>query len=243
MSQTTAQQRYRQTEGGRQKHREAERRRQARLRGEDVPKLLQNGEKTHCGSCGVPYDDGNTYWYEGSRRCQNCHRNQVKAAYTADPEPARQRSRARHVEYGEELNQAARERRAADPESFREQERARYAASPRKRDGIKHHRHGMTSDEWLDMLEAQQGCCYLCGRDLGEVTKHIHLDHDHRCCPPSKSCHKCRRGLACNKCNVIAGWARDDPELLRKIADNLEIAVKAVTERLREDENCKISQL
>lgn len=30
--------------------------------------------KTHCGVCGNPYDEENTYWYKGSRQCQNCRR-------------------------------------------------------------------------------------------------------------------------------------------------------------------------
>jgi hypothetical protein len=29
---------------------------------------------THCGTCGLPYDEKNTYWWKGHRKCRNCHR-------------------------------------------------------------------------------------------------------------------------------------------------------------------------
>ena len=70
-------------------------------------------------------------------------------------------------------------------------------------------------------MGAQQGLCYLCGDPLvpGYDT---HVDHDHSCCPKGHTCSFCRRGLACTRCNKLIGAANDSPELLRKIADNLE---------------------
>jgi hypothetical protein len=59
-----------------------------------------------------------------------------------------------------------------------------------------------------------------------------HLDHDHRCCPRGKSCQYCRRGLACPECNQLIGLAHDDPDRLRRIAANLEIALKDADARL-----------
>ena len=84
--------------------------------------------------------------------------------------------------------------------------------------------HGLTPDGLKKLFKAQRGCCYLCGSKLSPDMKGVHIDHDHRCCPSGKSCVLCRRGLACLKCNVIAGLASDDPDLLRKIARNLEAA-------------------
>jgi hypothetical protein len=243
MSQRTSAERgaqYRQTEQGRRKHREAEQRRRARQRGEDAPKLPQNGDKTHC-PAEHEYAPENTYRDPdtGHRRCRACHSDQVKSAYAADPELGRQQSWQRREQNKDTWNKAQREKRASDPEPVRERDRMRYAASPRKRDGIKFRRHGMTAGEWDTLYDEQQGCCYLCGGDLGDNLKHIHIDHDHRCCPPTRSCSKCRRGLACNRCNVIAGWAHDDAGYLRIIAASLEAAVNAVTERLREEAECK----
>ena len=217
---------------------------QARYRVKQREKLdlgVPNKDKTHCGTCSLPYDEANTaYAKDGSRRCRNCHNNQVKAAYAADPEAGRARSRDKWARHGDDYNRRDREQRVIDPEGVRAADRDRYAASPRKKNNIKYNRLKITEAEWLKMFEAQGGCCYLCGQDLGENSKHIHIDHDHRCCPATRSCSKCRRGLACNRCNVIAGWARDDANYLRMIADNLEMAVLIVTERLREEETCRI---
>lgn len=87
--------------------------------------------------------------------------------------------------------------------------------------------------EFAVMWEAQQGKCYLCGRPLDRTNpRKAHVDHDHRCCPQAKSCRYCRRGIACNDCNTLIGLALDDPQHLRRIADNLEAAVADATRRL-----------
>lgn len=60
----------------------------------------------------------------------------------------------------------------------------------------------------------------------------VHVDHDHTCCPQGKSCRYCRRGLACHPCNLLIGFARDDPQRLRRIARNLEAALAATQHRM-----------
>ena len=81
--------------------------------------------------------------------------------------------------------------------------------------------------------QAQDGRCYLCGVPLptpgGKGGPCI--DHDHSCCPQGFSCDICRRGLACQPCNLIIGKAADDPARLRRIADNLEKANALVRQR------------
>lgn len=225
--------RYRATERGKQKSREQEKRRQARKRGESVPPLTENRDKTHC-PAGHPYDEQNTYrTAKGHRRCRACHNERVKISYAADPRPARERKRQQHAIDGDRINARRRARDAARIDEVREMDRARYAASPRKREGIYSRRHsGMQPHEWAQMWQAQDGRCYLCGRDLPEDRRFVHVDHDHRCCPPGASCSTCRRGLACNSCNALIGHAQDDPARLRRIADALEIALLAVAERM-----------
>jgi hypothetical protein len=80
------------------------------------------------------------------------------------------------------------------------------------------------------MLDAQDGCCYLCGDPL--TFDAAVIDHDHDCCPPPKTCPTCRRGLACLACNSIIGLARDDPARLLRIAANLETVLPAVKARI-----------
>lgn len=88
--------------------------------------------------------------------------------------------------------------------------------------------HGPNFDAmWAGMWDAQKGLCYLCEEPLvpGFDT---HIDHDHSCCPKGRTCSFCRRGLACTRCNKLIGHVKDSPELLRKIAGNLEPAVARV---------------
>ena len=89
--------------------------------------------------------------------------------------------------------------------------------------------HGLTPEDLPKLFKAQGGLCYLCEKPLSTDMKNVHIEHDHRCCPTGKSCTRCRRGLACNKCNSVAGLASDDPALLRRIADNLEAAIASCT--------------
>jgi len=90
----------------------------------------------------------------------------------------------------------------------------------------------MTTADLMRMHDAQQGLCYLCGDPLPDDRLQIAVDHDHRCCPARKSCVDCRRGLTCHACNLVIGHAKDGPERLRRIADNLEAAMAAADERM-----------
>lgn len=84
------------------------------------------------------------------------------------------------------------------------------------------------------LWDAQDGKCYLCREPLlRDQPREVHLDHDHRCCPLNRSCERCRRGLACRRCNYLIGLAKDDPDCLRRIADGLEKAISGVAVRLQ----------
>lgn len=84
------------------------------------------------------------------------------------------------------------------------------------------HRHRMTLADWNDLWVLQEGKCYLCQNPLPSNIRKVHVDHDHRCCGPVRSCELCLRGLACDRCNWIIGLAGEDPELLKRIALYLE---------------------
>jgi hypothetical protein len=63
------------------------------------------------------------------------------------------------------------------------------------------------------MVEAQGNACGICGLDMGKG-KGRHVDH----------CHATGnvRTLLCHLCNITLGMARDDPALLRAMADYVE---------------------
>jgi hypothetical protein len=136
----------------------------------------------------------------------------------------------------------AREKYAANPERFKAASR-KYAAKKRTEDPDywrKHRRnsftwlkysHGMTEDQFNEMLAVQNGCCYLCDEPLNTAApRGVHVDHDHDCCASARSCGSCIRGLACHGCNTGIGAFGDDPELIKRVVANLE----AANRRLRE---------
>jgi len=79
-----------------------------------------------------------------------------------------------------------------------------------KKDHQAHHRlyHWKLSPEaYAEKLAAQGGVCAICGAP--PKNKSLNVDHDHRCCPGSRSCGKCVRDLLCNWCNIAGGYLAD----------------------------------
>ncbi len=142
---------------------------------------------------------------------------------------SRKRAREQNPEKERERNRSYAERNQAKLHAYRRQ----YWAGNRERlmaEGARK-RHGPFIDEdRAAMWAAQDGKCYLCGCEL--IEGQAPIDHDHRCCPKDQSCRVCRRGIACNNCNVAVGMVGDDPDRLRRMADGIEAALRAVEERM-----------
>lgn len=151
------------------------------------------------------------------------------------PAPGRrERDRALH-------NERAQKYRTAHREQAREASRAWRAANPgrvrewNERNGEKSrlkHLYGLSAEGWTQMLDGQQGCCYLCGEPLDlESRRKIHVDHDHSCCRGVRSCGKCVRGLACEPCNKGIGMFGDNPERMMRAAERLAAANARIATR------------
>ena len=69
-------------------------------------------------------------------------------------------------------------------------------------------------DHYFEKLEEQDECCAICGRHVSDLSKRLHIDHDHETLQ--------LRGLLYNIHNRGLGCFQDDPDLLRKAADYLE---------------------
>ena len=71
------------------------------------------------------------------------------------------------------------------------------------------------------MVCEQQGRCFLCEKPTFRLTQ----DHNHKCCGGGNvvRCGKCERRLLCDTCNWALGQAYDSPELLRKMANYIEV--------------------
>lgn len=150
------------------------------------------------------------------------------------PEAWRERQRQYYAEHREARREQARKWRAANKDKLQAYKRRRYQEDPaRQKQFAQAVRHGRDiAEAFTAMWRAQDGRCYLCCELLPSNSRQVHVDHDHSCCGPRRSCGYCRRGLACERCNTLIGRGADDPELLRKIADNLEAALADVRERI-----------
>ena len=89
------------------------------------------------------------------------------------------------------------------------------------------HRYGLDSEQYEKLLADQGGVCAICaGPPVGRGER-FHVDHDHACCPRTRSsvsCGACIRGLLCGNCNTMLGLAKDDPSRLQAAINYLKEA-------------------
>lgn len=160
--------------------------------------------------------------------CKPCIAERSRAYYKRTAgEKAKARYRADRKAWMARSNARRQERFAADPEKERQKRREQSRKrTPRERRVEYMKRHGGI-DEWARMWDAQDGCCYLCGKTLEGVPQQmIAVDHDHDCHPSNRgrteSCQYCRRGLTHAWCNQLIGLAGEDMGMLRAIIANFE---------------------
>jgi Recombination endonuclease VII len=169
-------------------------------------------------------------------------REKSGAHYAANKEVIleRQRQKRRDPVAGEELRARERQRVAnltpAERERRAQLNRDWYRRNPRPNaENVRQHlrhRYGLSPEQRGKLLTEQNGCCYLCGEPLDlDHPRTVHVDHDHTCCPGSRTCGACIRGIACDPCNRGIGYFRDDPGRMRRVADQLEAAMAALAAR------------
>lgn len=73
--------------------------------------------------------------------------------------------------------------------------------------------YGITPEDYDVLLEAQNGCCGICGRHQTEFKKRLATDHNHKT--------GYIRGLLCNKCNPGIGAFGEDVNILQRAIDYL----------------------
>jgi hypothetical protein len=149
--------------------------------------------------------------YQRRYAAANAERKRAAAQAWRDKNP--ERSRLSRREY------YARNR---DQIRAKERERSRTRIDPR--DALR--------NELKAALWAEQGeRCYLC-EELVSLEEAF-LDHDHRCCPESRFCRFCVRGVVHPHCNVIIGMAFELPERLERAARNLRLKLAETDQRLK----------
>lgn len=80
-------------------------------------------------------------------------------------------------------------------------------------------KYGLTQEQYNNLLITQGGGCAICGMTPERNGKALAVDHDHSCCPGTKTCGKCVRGLLCSGHNAMLGLANDNTETLRLAID------------------------
>lgn len=73
--------------------------------------------------------------------------------------------------------------------------------------------YGIGIDDYKKMQFEQKGRCWICQVEEKELTKSLHIDHDHKTGEV--------RGLLCDKCNRGLGFFNDEPVLLERAIDYL----------------------
>lgn len=70
--------------------------------------------------------------------------------------------------------------------------------------------YGLSRDDVARMFLGQGKCCAICKSTTPRTTKDWHIDH----------CHTTNRvrGILCNPCNLMLGYSRDNPDVLRTAA-------------------------
>jgi len=65
------------------------------------------------------------------------------------------------------------------------------------------YRYGITREQYETMMDNQNHSCAVCKEPFTD-TMRPYVDHDHNCCPGSKTCGNCVRGILCSGCNAFA---------------------------------------
>jgi hypothetical protein len=108
-------------------------------------------------------------------------------------------------------------RRDANKSSINEKRRERYSPEKNKKRRIVNV-YNVTIEEYNTMVTKHANRCAICNC----YSESLHVDHDHSCCPGTRSCGKCIRGLLCSNCNNGLGRFYDN-------ITTLENAIKYLT--------------
>ena len=83
-------------------------------------------------------------------------------------------------------------------------------------------RHGLSTDLIAGMVSQQLGLCAICRRALPVIPL---VDHDHDMESfhghPGRGCPRCVRGLLCDDCNKLLGFAHDSVTTLMHAVEYL----------------------
>lgn len=146
-------------------------------------------KKKICLKCGIekPLSD---FWKDKrgkfgvKGRCKECRNRQRREEYKINPEKFKKNQKKFEKS----------EKGQAYIKKYKTE--GKQAAALRKHDLKRNY--GLTLADYDNMLEEQNGCCVICGKDESENGRRLNIDHDHK--------DGRIRGLLCNWCNLRLGW-------------------------------------
>jgi Recombination endonuclease VII len=142
-------------------------------------------------------------------------REYMRAWRAANPKRVKAHHRAWKIAneeiYKERRQESARQWRAKNPDKIREAKRRCYKANPETyklqvRRSLLKRKYGLTLEQYDDLFAKQGHCCAVCKATEPGSSKGWHLDH----------CHETGylRGILCNHCNLMLGYAKDSKTTL-----------------------------
>ena len=106
-------------------------------------------------------------------------------------------------------------------EEYREREKKRMTKRRKKFEVIQKERarslmrnYGITMDQYNTMWDNQGGHCAICGVYQFDIDRPLFVDHDHETNEV--------RGLLCNSCNSLIGFAKDNIDILESAINYLD---------------------
>jgi hypothetical protein len=83
-------------------------------------------------------------------------------------------------------------------------------------------RHGLTAEQYEEMVQKYEGKCHACQDRVG-----TQVDHDHNCCDKMFACGNCVRGLLCKQCNTALGLLKDDPVYVQRLLNYANVTLES----------------
>lgn len=72
-------------------------------------------------------------------------------------------------------------------------------------------KYGLTAGEYNQMLTEQQECCKVCGTHVNDLSRNLHVDHNHETGNV--------RALLCHSCNTALGLLKEDVNIMNKLIE------------------------
>lgn len=144
--------------------------------------------------------------------CSQCHKAYSRNRYASNPEPARK--------YASNWRVNNYEQHRKNVKRWQDENADRLAFLNFKSSILR--KYGLSYESYVKLLDQHGNACAIC-----KSSEKLCIDHDHECCPSSRTCGKCVRGILCNSCNTMLGMCNDKVEVLKNAIEYLDVYGKS----------------